>query len=59
MATWSVPVSASTGPLRRLRRLLPYLGRLVSVGYMDRALATDIEGGAQSATLARVRCWLT
>jgi manganese transport protein len=50
MATWSAPVSASTGPLRRLRRLAPYLGPafLVSVGYMDPGnWATDIEGGAQ------------
>jgi manganese transport protein len=50
MADAGVAVAASSGPLRRLRQLAPFLGPafLVSVGYMDPGnWATDIEGGAR------------
>jgi manganese transport protein len=50
MADAGVAVAASSGPLRRMRQLAPFLGPafLVSVGYMDPGnWATDIEGGAR------------
>ncbi len=50
MATLASASATATAPLRRLWRVVPYLGPafLVSVGYMDPGnWATDIEGGAR------------